>query len=80
MTIIKRMILISHVLIMGLICCSNDPLSSRNENKGGSVSINLVATSGSIFSSLARSSEAKVTAVGMDTINQGLTVTPNLIT
>jgi hypothetical protein len=80
MTIIKKIVLISHVLIMGLVCCSNDPISSRNENKGGSVSINLVATSGSIFSSLARSSEAKVTAVGMDTIRQSLTVSSNSIT
>lgn len=65
-------------VFLGIVGCQNDPITSANNANAGGIQVNLIATS-STFSTLAKSAEAVISGVGIDTIWQSLSVTSNSV-
>jgi beta-galactosidase len=73
MYVVKRFWLLLCLLPMAFLVCSDNPVNQNVEK--GDVSIRLVAAPNSGFSAAASTAEVKVSADGMPTLTQSLTVT-----
>jgi hypothetical protein len=81
MNLFRGIAVLAGLSVLMLLQCSFDANSMKPvQSAGGSATINLVASSGSSFSTLAKKANALVTAEGMDSILQALSVNSTGIT